>query len=168
AGKQFQESARASKDKSFKSQANHNVGNTFLEQKKWDDAIQYYKQSLRENPNSPNTKYNLAYAQKMKQQQDQQQNKDKNKQDKQDQKDQQKKDQQPKDDQQKQDQKDKQDQQKNKPDQPKEEQKPQPQPSKLTKEQADQLLNALNQEEKKLKEKKEKGQGQPVKLDKDW
>jgi hypothetical protein len=41
-------------------------------------------------------------------------------------------------------------------------------PSKLTKEQADQLLNALNQEEKKLRDKKDKVSGQPVKLDKDW
>jgi hypothetical protein len=29
-------------------------------------------------------------------------------------------------------------------------------------------LNALNQEEKKLKEKKEKGKGQAVRLEKDW
>ncbi|HOZ50571.1 MAG TPA: hypothetical protein PLU17_01830, partial [Chitinophagaceae bacterium] len=46
--------------------------------------------------------------------------------------------------------------------------KPKPMPSKLTKEQADQLLNALNQEEKKLREKKDKVSGQPVKLEKDW
>ncbi len=41
-------------------------------------------------------------------------------------------------------------------------------PSKLTEKQADQILNALNQEEKKLRDKKEKGRGQAVKLEKDW
>ncbi len=41
-------------------------------------------------------------------------------------------------------------------------------PSKLSKAQADQILNALNQEEKKLKEKKEKGKGRAVRLEKDW
>ena len=98
--------------------------------------------------------------------QDQQKNKDK-KQDQQ-QKDQQKNDQQK----QKEKEEDKNNQQQDPPKQDKQddknESKPKPMPSKLTKEQADQLLNALNEEEKKLREKKEKSNGQPVKLDKDW
>ena len=162
ANKQYEEVARNVKDKNLKAASNHNIGNTFLEQKKWDEAIQYFKQSLKENPTSQDTKYNLAYAQAMKKNQDKQdKNKDKKDQDK---KDKDKKPEDKKDDQQPQKPEDK----KENGDKEKEEQKPQPQPSKLTKDQADQLLNALNQEEKKLKEKKDKANGQPVKLDKDW
>lgn len=165
----FSEVARNSKDPRLKAMANHNIGNTYLEQKKWDEAIQYYKQSLRENPQSPETKYNLAYAQAMKKKEQGggKDNKDQNK-------DQQNKDQQNKDQENKDQDKDQnKDQQKpedqNKPEQPgAQPDKPQLQPSKLSKEQADRILNALNQEEKKLKEKKEKGKGVPVKLDKDW
>lgn len=162
ANKQFEEVVRNVKDKSLKAASNHNIGNTFLEQKKWDEAIQYFKQSLKEHPTSQDTKYNLAYAQAMKKNQDKQdKNKDKKDQDK---KDKNNKPEDKKDDQQPQKPEDK----KENGDKEKEEQKPQPQPSKLTKDQADQLLNALNQEEKKLKEKKDKANGQPVKLDKDW
>ncbi|HMN33293.1 MAG TPA: tetratricopeptide repeat protein [Chitinophagaceae bacterium] len=166
ANKQFTSVANVAKDKHLKSIANHNIGNAFLEQKKWDEAIQYFKQSLKQNPHSFETKYNLAYAQKMKQNQ-QNQNKDKNNQDKQNQQNQDKKENQDKNE--NQDKEDKGQQPQNQ--QPQESQKnnrPQPQPSKLTKDQAEQLLNALNQEEKKLKEKKEKEKGQPVRLEKDW
>ncbi|MCC7029115.1 MAG: tetratricopeptide repeat protein [Chitinophagaceae bacterium] len=169
ASKQFEAAGRNAKDKSLRSASNHNIGNTYLEQKKWDEAIKYFKQALKENPNAQQTKYNLAYAQAMKQNQD--------KKDQQDKKDDQKKD---KKDDQKEDQKDdKKDEQKNGDDKNKpddgeqkkdqgEQQKPQPQPSKLTEQQAEQILNALNQEEKKLRDKKEKGKGQPIRLEKDW
>jgi hypothetical protein len=40
--------------------------------------------------------------------------------------------------------------------------------SKLSKEQADELLNALQREEKKVREKKEKQKGHPVSPEKDW
>jgi len=162
ATKKFEEVARNTKDTKLKSSSNHNIGNTFLEQKKWDEAIQYFKQSLKQNPNAQDTKYNLAYAQAMKKKQEQDQQK------------QQKKDQQ---DQQKDQNKDNKDQEKDNKDQqndPKKDEqqgdkeRPQPQPSKLSKEQAEQILNALNQEEKKLKEKKDKGKGTPIKLQKDW
>ncbi len=172
ANKQYTETASNSKDKNLRAASNHNIGNTYMEQKKWDEAIQNYKQSLKQNPDSKETKYNLAYAQAMKKKQE---NDDKNKKDQnkdKDKQDQNKKDQQDKQDKDKQDkgkqdpkQDDKQD-----PKEPKdkEQDKPQSQPSKLTKDQADQLLNALNQEEKKLREKKDKERGQAVKLEKDW
>ncbi len=163
AASQYTETEKNTRDSKLKAASNHNLGNTCLEQKKWDEAIDYYKQSLRQNPSSPSTKYNLAYAQAMKKQQDQQNKNNKKQDQKQDQQKQQP-DKQPQDQQQG---KDKQDPQQNqKPEQGN--QKPEPQPSKLSKEQADQILNALNQEEKKLRGKKEKGSGQPVKLDKDW
>ena len=47
-------------------------------------------------------------------------------------------------------------------------QKPESQPSKLSKQQADQLLDALQQEEKKLQDKMKKEKGNVVKMEKDW
>lgn len=46
--------------------------------------------------------------------------------------------------------------------------RPQPQQSKLSEKQAEQLLNALQQEEKKLQDKHKKAKGTPVKVEKDW
>lgn len=172
AAQKFTEIASTSKDKGVKAQAYHNLGNSLLESKKLEESIEAYKKSLMNNPKDDQTRYNLAYAQeKLKQQQQQDKNnKDKNKdkkdQDKKDQnKDQQDKDKkdQGKKDQDKQD-KDKQDQDK------KDQQGQQPQPDKLSKEDAERMLEALKNEEKntqdKLKNKKAKGvKGRIVK---DW
>lgn len=159
------------KDKGAKAGVNYNIGNTYMEEQKWEDAIGAYKAALRNNPQDADAKYNLSYAQAMLKKQQQQNKNDKNKQDKQNQqnKDQQKQDQnkqdQDKKDQQKQDQ---QQQQQDKDKQEKQEERPQPQQSKLSEKQAEQLLNALQQEEKKLQDKKRKENATPVKLDKDW
>jgi len=171
--------AKQAKDKNVKADASYNIGNTYMTEQKWQEAVNAYKAALRNNPQDEAAKYNLSYAlAMMKKDQNgggkdnkQQQNKDQNK----DKKDQQNKDQQNKD-QQKKDQskddknKDQQDQQQqNKQDEKdQQDQRPQPQPSKLSKEQADQLLNALAQEENKLHDKKEKGKAVRVKVDKDW
>ncbi len=162
--------ANAIKDKGGKAAANYNIGNTYMAQKKWDDAITAYKNTLRNNPTDADAKYNLSYAEAMKKKEDkngggkndkQDQNKDKKKDQKQDQK-------QDKQDKDKQDKQDGKGDDKDKKDQQDKDQKPQGQPSKLTQQQADQLLNALQQEEKKLQDKLKKEKGIPVKLDKDW
>lgn len=62
--------------KQWKAAANHNLGNSYLHEKKVDEAIEAYKESLRNNPADMETKYNLAYAMQLKEQQ--QQNQDKN------------------------------------------------------------------------------------------
>ncbi|MFW5822889.1 MAG: tetratricopeptide repeat protein, partial [Tangfeifania sp.] len=56
-----------------KARALHNLGNSQLMQEKIDESIESYKEALRKNPNDLETKYNLAYAQNLKQQQQQQQ-----------------------------------------------------------------------------------------------
>ncbi len=169
--------AKSTKDKKAQARALHNIGNTFLQEKKWEEAANAYKQSLRLNPTDADTKYNLAYANAMiKKDGGKDNNKDKDKKDQdkkeQDKKDKEKKDQDKKDQDKKDGDKDqdkKDDEGKDKGDKDKQEQpKPQAQPSKLTQQQAENLLNALSQEEKKLQDKKEKGKGVPVKLDKDW
>ncbi|MEY4111305.1 MAG: hypothetical protein RLZZ46_1661 [Bacteroidota bacterium] len=66
-----------SKEKSDerKSELLHNLGNTYLEEKKYDEAIESYKKGLKLNPSDNQTRYNLAYAQSMLRQQKQQQQK---------------------------------------------------------------------------------------------
>lgn len=169
--KVMEATAKIANNSAGKAAANYNIGNTYMSQQKWEDAINAYKQTLRNNPQDVDAKYNLSYAEEMMKKQ-QQQNKDQ-KQDKQnkDQKNQDKQKQQNKD----QDKKDKQDQQQQQQDQKdqkddkdKQQQQPQSQPSKLSQQQADQLLNALQQEEKKLQDKMKKEKGVPVKMQKDW
>lgn len=55
----------------------HNQGNCYLKQKKYEEAIESYKQSLRLNPSDEETRYNLSEAKRrMKQQADNQSNND--------------------------------------------------------------------------------------------
>jgi len=180
AAQKFTEIATTSENKAVKAQAYHNLGNSLLESKKLEESIEAYKKSLMNNPKDDQTRYNLAYAQeKLKEQKKKEdKNKDKNK----DKKDQDKKDQQDKDKQnqdkkdqdkkdQNKDQKDKDKQDQDKKDQDKKDQQgQQPQPDKLSKEDAERMLEALKNEEKntqdKLKNKKAKGvKGRIVK---DW
>lgn len=48
-----------------KAQVYHNLGNGMFSQQKLKEAEEFYKQSLRENPADLETKYNLAYVQKL-------------------------------------------------------------------------------------------------------
>lgn len=163
--------AKMANNNAGKAAADYNIGNTYMSQQKWEDAVNSYKRTLRNNPQDADAKYNLSYAEEMMKKQQNQQNKDKNQQDKQnkDQKDKDKQNQQNKDqkDQDKQD-KDQKDNQDKKDQQDKEQQEQQSQPSKLSQQQAEQLLNALQQEEKKLQDKMKKEKGVPVKMQKDW
>lgn len=139
----------------------HNAGNTFMQTKDYGKAVDSYKTALRLNPSDDETRYNLAMSQALLKNQQQQQKKDKNKKD--EKKDQQK-DQQDKPQQQKQDdQEKKQNQQK--------QQQQQQQQEQVSKEKAQQLLDALSQDEKETQEKVKKlqmQQSQSKKTDKDW
>lgn len=178
ARKVMTQAAKNTKDKLQQSEANYNIGNTYMSEQKWAEAVAAYKQTLRRNPQDADAKYNLSYAlTKMKQDQNgggKDKNKDKNKDDKnkdKDKKDQDKKDQDKdgQDDKKEQDKKEDQNKpQDGKDKEDKEQKRPEPQPSKLTQQQADNLLNALQQDERKLQDKVQKGKGIPVKTDKDW
>ncbi len=153
-------------NKEGKAAANYNIGNSYMAERKWDEAISAYKKTLRNNPADADAKYNLSYAEKMKAQEQQQQKQDK-KDDKKDKKE--KQDQQNKDNKDKNDDQNKNDP--NKDDKDKKEdkqQQPQQQQSNISKQTAEQLLNALQNEEKKLQEKMRKEKGVPVRPDKDW
>jgi septal ring factor EnvC (AmiA/AmiB activator) len=161
-------------DDETRSKSYYNLGNSLLKasidsaqlaQQFLPASIEAYKQSLRLNPEDQDAKYNLAYAQKMldkSQQQQQQQN-----QDQQDQKqDQQKQDQQ-KQDQQKQEQ----EQDQAKQDQQQDQQQQQGQPQQISKEDAERILEALKNDEKETLEELMQAKIQStrvIKSDKDW
>ncbi len=190
----YKQAAAVATDKAQKHKAFHNLGNTYMNEKKYSEAVEAYKNALRNNPNDDETRYNLALAKDMLEKNPPQdgggddKNKDQDKKD-QDKKDQQdpkdKKDQGDKGDEK--DQKDKGDQKdenkegdndkdKGKPDQPKDEkegdkpQQQQPVPGQLSPQQVKSLLEAMNNEEKKVQDKvnAEKQKGAKVKSDKDW
>ena len=155
----FEEIAKTETDKIEKSKAFYNLGNSLLMQQKLDESIEAYKNALRQNPNDLESKYNLLYAMNLKnQQQDQDQNKDQQDQDQ----NQDQQDQDQNQDQQNQDQnKDQQDQQ-NQQDQ-------QQQQQKIPKEQAERLLQALENDEQKTQDKVKKAQAvQKQQTEKDW
>lgn len=170
----FQALPNLTEDKEQKAAAFHNLGNAYLKAKKYPESVDAFKQSLRNNPKDLDTKYNLAYAKRMLQQEQEQQQQDQNKDD---QKDQEKKDdQQQKQDQQKQDEKkddeQKQDQQQQQDDQ-QQEQKEQEQPKEgeISKEDAERMLDALNQDEKKIRDRLEDQKVKKVSkgtIEKDW
>jgi Ca-activated chloride channel family protein len=154
AAKQFELLKSQKKDKKTEAAAMHNLGNTLLQNKKYEESIEAYKQSLKINPADEDTRYNLAYAQAMlkqqqQQQQQQQQNQDKNNKDKKDQQ----KQQQQKQEQQKQEQA---------------QQKQQEQKKEISKEDAERILQALNNDEKDKHKKKAKVAATRIRIDKDW
>ena len=59
--------------KEIRASAFHNMGNNFMLQEKYADAVNAYKNALKLNPTDMDTKYNLEYAKKKLQQQQQQQ-----------------------------------------------------------------------------------------------
>jgi len=133
----------------LKAKAFHNIGNALLQSGKMEDAVKAYINSLKLNPGDKETKQNLEYA--LRQMQQQQNQKDKqDKQDKQDQKEQQDKQEQQQN-QDKQDQQQKQDQQEQQQQQQQQaQQKPEEQ---MSEQQALNILNALQNDEKQIQEK---------------
>lgn len=127
---QYKKAAALEKEKSRLAMVYHNVGVIMQNHQQYADAIEAYKQSLRNNPHDNETRYNLALCQQLLKNQPQQnqnqnknQNKDKNKdQDK--------------------------DKDKNDKDKQNDKQQPQPQQEQMSKENAEQLLNVAIQEEK--------------------
>ncbi len=144
--------AEKNKDKEVLSQVYHNLGNSYLQAKQYDKSIEAFKNSLVNNPKDVDTKYNLEYAKMMLKKQQQQQNKD-NKDKKDDKKDEKDKKEQPKD--QNNDNK---------------QQKPPQDQKKISKDDAERMLEALKNDEKKTmqKVKKQKAKAQSAGVDKDW
>ena len=154
---QFEAASKVEKDKKKLSQIYHNMGVILQSSKQYPQCIEAYKKALRNNPADDETRYNLALAQKLLK--DQQQNQDQNKQQeqKQDKKD---------DDKQ---QKNKEQQDQKKKDQQNQNQQQQQNQNQMSKQNAEQLLKAAMQDEKNVQDKVKKGvRIQGRKLEKDW
>ncbi|KVV13281.1 tetratricopeptide repeat protein [Flavobacterium sp. TAB 87] len=168
------------KTKPQKHKAFHNLGNAFMLEKDYTQAVEAYKNALRNNPTDDETRYNYALAKKLlkenppKKDQNKDKDKDKDKDKKDDQKDKDKKDQDKKDgkDDKDKDKKDKDDPNKEpKKDDPSDKDKePKPQPGGISKQRVENLLDAVNNEEKKIQDKinAQKAKATPRKAEKDW
>jgi len=134
-----------------KAQAYHNVGVLYQGAGDYQMAIDAYKEALRNNPNDDESRYNLAVCKK--QQKDQPQNQNQQGHDKDQSGDQQKKDQQQKEQQKQDDQKDQQQQE-----------------PPMSRENAEQLLQAAMQQEKKTQDRLKDAQKQPRRrrIEKNW
>ena len=141
--------AKHAPTKSLRSKANYDLGNLAYGSQQYDQAVQLYKQALREDPADDQARYNLRMAQlKLKQQQqnkDQNQNQDKKDKDKKDQdkKDQDKKDQDKKD----QDKKDQDKKNQDQNNQDKKDQDKQQQQGGMSQQNAEQVLKTMQNQE---------------------
>jgi tetratricopeptide (TPR) repeat protein len=175
----FAKALKNAKTKEQKHKAFHNLGNTFMKAKDYANAVEAYRNALRNNPADEETRYNYALAKEYLKNNPPKKDGDKNQDKKQDKKED-KKDGKDKD-------KDKNNEKKDgkNPDKDKKEgdkdkdQKdskdpkdgqPKPQPGGIPKQRVENLLDAVNNEEKKVQDKvnKQKVLVSPKKAEKDW
>ena len=186
----FKQAAAVADTKSDKHKVFHNLGNTFMNEKLYKEAVESYKNALRNNPKDEETRYNYALAKELLEEQEKNGGGDDNKENQEDKQEEEKKENQDNEN----NKKDKEDgDQKNeqnkgeeeqdkkegnenedngKPEEPKDKKQQQPptEPGKLSPQQVKTLLEAMNNEEKKVQEKinAKKQKGTKVKPEKDW
>ena len=132
----------------------HNLGNTYLRVAKPKEALEAYKQALRNNPKDDETRYNYGVAKRMLQNQQEQHNQD-NQQEQHNQ-----------DNQQEQQNQDNQQQEQQNQDQ---QQPSQPKENEMSKEDAERILQALRQDEKDTQDKVNRAKsGSRRRVEKDW
>lgn len=171
AAQQFQALTHRATSKDTLAKTYHNLGNALLKSKKYEESANAFKNALKNNPNDEDTRYNLAYVQEFlkqqKQNKDKKDNKGDNKKDK-DKEDKEKKDKDKKDKNKEKD-KDK-DKDKDKEENKKQDEKEkQQQQNSISKENAQRLLDALQNDEKNIQNKTKKNkQGVKVDIQKDW
>ena len=134
---QFMDAGKIETNPLRRAQSFHNAGVICQGKKMYGEAIDVYKEALRNNPADDETRYNLELCKSQQKQQQQQQKQD------QQQQDQQKKE---------------------------EQQQQQKQDQQMSRENAEQMLNAAMQEEKQTQQRMKKAQQQPNrrKLEKNW
>ena len=187
----FVNAAKVATTKPQAHQAFHNLGNALMNQKEYSGAVEAYKNALRNNPSDDQSRYNLALAKDLLEKNPPQEGEDdqEKEQDKQDKKDQQdKKDDQDKNQDQEKDPKDNQDpedkkgddqEDKKEPQEPKDpkdeqakqdQQQQQPADGQLSPQQVKNLLESMNNQEKKVQDKinAKKQKGVKIKSEKDW
>jgi len=193
------EAVNNSGSKLEKHKAYHNIGNTLMQQKRCKEAVSAYKNALRNSPSDDESRYNLALAQECAKEQgdgdgegededkdkdkDKDEDEDENKDDKENSDENKDSEEKNKDkggeDEEKKEGDDKEDEdgkpkddtgnQKDK-DANKDKGQPKPQPGKMSPQQVKNLLEAMNNEEKKVQEKMNasKTKGVKIQTEKDW
>ena len=189
----FKQAAAVADTKSDKHKVFHNLGNTFMNEKLYKEAVESYKNALRNNPKDEETRYNYALAKELLEEQEKNSGGDDNKENQENQEDKQeeekkenqgnknnkknKEDGDQKNEQNKgeeeQDKKEgNENEDKGKPEEPKDKKQQQQstEPGKLSPQQVKNLLEAMNNEERKVQEKinAKKQKGTKVKPEKDW
>ena len=170
AGLAYEKAISNSKERNEKHNAFHNLGNVFMKQKDYTNAVQAYKNALINDPSDEESRYNYALAKKMLKDNPPKKDdkKDKKKDDKKD-KNKDKKKEDKKDGEKDKGDKDKKDDKKDGKDKPQNSQ-PKPQEGGISKQRLENLLDAVNNEEKKVQDKvnKKKVKAKPIKTEKDW
>ena len=172
------ESAKSATNKTDKHQVFHNIGNALMQQKQCKEAVEAFKNALRNDPTDDQTRYNLALAKECAKQQgggdDDKEDEDKkdgeDKEDENKDKGDYKEDKKEGDDKDDKDGKPKDEKGDNDKESPKKEKKKQRQQPKLSPQQVKNLLEAMNNQEKKVQDKinAKKVKGVKVKTEKDW
>ena len=140
----------------------YNIGNSHLKQQQYQEAVRSYVEALKRDPSDVDAKYNLSYALEKLRQQQQQQKQDKNK-NKQDQ------DKQKQQNQQQQQQNQQQQQQKSQPPpQQNQQQQARQQEKKMSKADAERILQVLRNNEKDVQKKLRARQAVRPRSEKDW
>ena len=152
---QFENASKIETNPKRKAMAFHNIGVICQKKQLFSEAIEAYKESLRNNPSDNETRYNLELCKRQLKNQ-KNNNNDKNQQNKKD-----KNNKDNKKEQQKKDQKNDKDKQQNNQQQPKEQ---------MSKDNAEQLLNAAMQKEKETQDRLKKAmrQSSTRKLERNW
>lgn len=133
---QYDAAAKMEKDRTRRAMSYHNMGTIHQKQQELDKAVKDYKQALLLNPKDNETRYNLAQClrlQRQQQQQQQQQNKNQQQQNK-----------------------------NNKQDKDKQNQKQQPKDNKMSRDNAEQMLQAAMQEEQATQKRLQNAMRQPA------
>lgn len=138
----YSQSVGLTKDKLKLASAQHNIGNAHIQLKEYDKSVEAYKQALLLNPKDNDTRYNLACAQALLRKQKQ-----------------------------KEQQKEEQQQEENNQEQKQEEKQAPPPENKISKENADQILEALKQDENNIQQRVKEQQNLRIgrkQVEKDW
>ena len=193
ASQRFFQSQKFAKTKESKHRAFHNMGNVYMQKKEYQNAVDAYKNALRNDPSDEETRYNYALAKELlekdKPPEEQEQDQDKKDQEKkedqsekeEDKGNQDQKNEDPKDNGDDGQDSNKENEPKNEGDQKKdkntdrkqekpEDKKQMPRQGQLSPQQVQSLLEAMNNQEEKVQDKinAKKLKGVPIKEEKDW
>lgn len=149
---EYQKAIESSSDPAIQSKAYYNLGNAQFESQQFEESIKAYKESLKLNPEDDDAKKNLMLAMRqLRKQQEQQQPKDQQQQQQEEQEQQQ------------------QDQQQQQQDQQQQQQQQQQQPREdVNKDEANEILKAIEREDQRVQEKLKKSAGKAPPPVKDW